>query len=113
MANFRSSGLVEGFLSMKGARISRKIPIPGMVTQATIGWNMVSSSWRPRKYQGALDGFGVLLKLANSSRGALTKIENRVVNRVMARAARNSATSRWGHTWTLSVGTVLTSWMEP
>ncbi len=36
-----------------------------MVTPATMGWNMVSSSWRPRKYQGALDGFGVWLRLAS------------------------------------------------
>ena len=36
--------------------------MPGMVTPATIGWNIVSSSWRPRKYHGALDGFGVWLK---------------------------------------------------
>ena len=49
--------------------------MPGMVTPATIGWNMVSSSCRPRKYHGALDGFGVSLTLASSSSGAFTKIE--------------------------------------
>ena len=61
MANLRSSGLWEGFLSVKGARISPKMPMPGMVTPATMGWNIVSSSCRPRKYQGAFDGFGVKL----------------------------------------------------
>ena len=35
--------------------------MPGMVTPATIGWNMVSSSCRPRKYHGALEGLGVWL----------------------------------------------------
>ena len=35
----------------------------------------MSSSWRPRKYHGAFDGFGVRLMLASSSSGALTKIE--------------------------------------
>ncbi len=46
--------------------------MPGMVTPATIGWNIVSSSWRPRKYHGAFDGFGVWLRLASSSSGAFT-----------------------------------------
>ena len=31
----------------------------------------------------------------------------------MARVAQNSTISRWGHVWTLSVGTAFTSWMEP
>ena len=51
---------------------------------------MVNSSWSPRKYQGALDGFGVLLKSANSRSGAFTTIENRVVKRVIAKADKNS-----------------------
>ena len=54
--------------------------MPGMVTPATIGWNIVSSSWRPRKYHGALEGFGVSLTLASSSSGAFTKIEKISVN---------------------------------
>src|SRR5437899_1356707 len=88
-------------------------PRPGMVTPATMGWNIVSSSWRPRKYQGALDGLGVRLKLAVASNGALTKAENTSRKAVMARLATNSTTSRWGHTCTLSVGVALTSWMDP
>src|SRR3954463_9383904 len=88
-------------------------PMPGMVTPATIGWNMVSSSWRPRKYQGALDGLGVRLKLAVASSGALTNAENTSRNAVIASEATNSITSRWGHTWTLSVGVALTSWIDP
>ena len=35
------------------------------------------------------------------------------VKPVMSRAARNSTTNRWGHTWTLSWGWALTSWMDP
>src|SRR4029453_10232739 len=85
----------------------------GMVTPATIGWNMVSSSWRPRKYHGAFDGLGVLLGLASSSSGAFTKIEKTSRNAVIPRAATNSISSRWGHTWTLSTGVALTSWMDP
>src|SRR5918997_3753761 len=87
--------------------------MPGMVTPATIGWNIVSSSCRPRKYQGALEGFGVRLKLARVSSGALTKAENTSVKAVITRAATNSTTNRWGQVWTLSVGWARTSWMEP
>src|SRR5438105_15636016 len=89
------------------------MPMPGRVTPATMGWNIVSSSWRPRKYHGALDGLGVKLKLADARNGALTTVEKTSRKAVMDRAATNSPTSRWGHVWTLSVGTLLTSWMEP
>src|SRR5207253_8319355 len=74
---------------------------------------MVSSSWRPRKYHGALEGLGVRLGLAMPSRGALTKAEKTRRKAVMASEARNSPTSRCGHTCTLSTGVALTSWMEP
>src|SRR2546430_4926978 len=87
--------------------------MPGMVTPATIGWNIVRSSWRPRKYHGALEGFGVRLKLASASSGALTNAENTSRNAVRTSAATNSASSRCGHVWTLSTGLALTSWMEP
>ena len=113
MANLRSSGLLLGFRSVYGARISPKSPTPGMVTPATIGWNMVSSSCRPRKYHGAFDGFGVRLTLANGCSGAFTNVENTSRNAVMTSAATNSTTSRWGHTCTLSTGSARTSWIEP
>ena len=64
VANLRSSGLLDGFLSMYGAKISTIRPTPGIVTPAIIGWNIVSSSCRPRKYHGAFDGLGVWLMLA-------------------------------------------------
>ena len=87
--------------------------MPGIVTPATIGWNIVRSSCRPRKYHGAFDGFGVWLTLASSWNGALTKIEKNSVKEVHASAAANSTTSRCGHVCTLSCGVALTSWIEP
>ena len=84
-----------------------------MVTPATMGWNMVSSSCRPRKYHGALEGFGVAFVLASVSSGAFTNTEKMNVNAVNSRAHTNSATSRWGHVCTLSCGVALTSWIEP
>src|SRR6187200_1812310 len=93
IANFRVSGLLDGLRSMYGARIRAKSPMPGMVTPATIGWNIVSSSWRPRKYHGAFDGFGVWLMLASACSGAFTQIEKIGTNAVHARAATNSTDS--------------------
>src|SRR5215210_728165 len=113
MANLRSSGLLLGFLSMYGASMRPKMPMPGIVTPATIGWNMVNSSWRPRKYQGAFEGFGVKLKLAPARNGALTTAEKISRKALHARQAMNSPMSRWGQVCTLSVGVALTSWMEP
>src|SRR5210317_2454469 len=85
VANLRSSGLFDGFLSMYGAKINMMMPTPGMVTPATIGWNIVSNSCRPRKYHGAFEGFGVWLLFANWSSGAFTQIEKRNVNTRQAR----------------------------
>src|SRR4029453_11067721 len=97
VANLRSSGLLEGFLSMYGAKISTIRPTPGIVTPAIIGWNIVSSSWRPRKYHGAFDGFGVWLGFECCSSGALTHTENKNVNAVHTSAAANSGAGRGGH----------------
>src|SRR4051812_1681972 len=113
MANLRSSGLLEGFLSRYGAKIRMIRPTPGMVTPATIGWNMVSSSCRPRKYHGAFDGFGVWLVLASCSSGALTNTEKMNVKARHASEATNSAARRCGQVCTLSTGVALTSWIEP
>src|SRR5919206_2676026 len=93
--------------------ISPKIPMPGMVTPATIGWNIVRSSCSPRKYQGAFDGFGVKLKLAPARNGALTTAENTSRKALQAKQAMNSPMSRCGQVWTLSVGVALTSWIDP
>ena len=44
VANLRSSGLLDGFLSMNGAKIKANNATPGIVTPATIGWNIVNNS---------------------------------------------------------------------
>src|SRR3954447_11849918 len=113
IANLRSSGLLLGLRSVYGARMSPNRPTPGIVTPATIGWNIVRSSCRPRKYHGAFDGFGVRLTLASVCNGALTNVENTSRNAVITSDATNSTTSRCGHTCTLSIGAALTSWIEP
>ena len=113
VANLRSSGLFDGFLSMYGARIKANKAIPGTVTPATMGWNMVSNSCKPRKYQGAFEGFGVRLGLANCNSGAFTKIEKKNKKAVQANAATNSAANKCGHVCTLSTGVALTSWIDP
>ena len=92
--HLRSSGLFDGFLSTKGAKISTRSPIPGRVTPAIIGWNMVRSSCRPRKYHGAFDGFGVLLKSAACISGAFTTHEKTNKNAVHARPATNSTANK-------------------
>src|SRR5438552_11628711 len=89
------------------------MPIPGIITPATIGWNIVSSSCRPRKYQGALDGLGVRLTLASGCNGALTNVEKTSRNAVITNDATNSTTRRCGHMCTLSTGSARTSWIEP
>src|ERR1700741_1508723 len=86
IANLRASGLLDGFLSMNGANIKTIRPTPGIVTPAIIGWNIVSSSCRPRKYHGAFDGFGVRFGLACCSSGALTQTEKKKGNVVHASA---------------------------
>ncbi len=92
--HLRSSGLFEAFLSINGAKISTISPIPGRVTPAIIGWNMVRSSCKPRKYHGAFDGFGVLLKSAALSNGALTTHEKMNKTAVHARPATNSTANK-------------------
>ena len=88
--------------------------MPGIVTPATIGWNIVSSSCRPRKYHGAFDGFGVLLKSARPSSGAFTSAEKIVRNAVTAsdrgELDRRAGAARCGP---CPAASALTSWIEP
>jgi hypothetical protein len=113
IANFRSVGACDGFLSTNGATARRNRPMPGIVTPATMGWNMVSSSWRPRKYHGAFDGFGVLLKSARPRSGARTSAEKTSIAAVTTSTAANSMTSRCGHTCTLSCASARVCWIDP
>src|SRR5690349_11852828 len=72
MANLRSSGLCDGFLSMYGVIAITPSAMPGINTPATDGLNIFRSSCRPRKYHGAFDGFGVAFTSAKPSSGAFT-----------------------------------------
>lgn len=107
--NLRSSGRFDSLRSKNGANIIAIIPMPGIVTPAIIGWNIVKSSCNPRKYQGALEGLGVRLKFAACNNGALTNHENINTNAVQANDATNSTPNKCGQVCTLSTGTALTS----
>src|SRR3990172_6931726 len=61
-----------------------------------------SSSWRLRKYQGALDGLGVTLRFARFKRGALMKTERIRKVTVNSTAETNSMKTRSGQTRTSS-----------
>ena len=113
IANLRSVGLCDGFLSMYGVIASRPSATPGMVTPATTGLNIFSSSCRPRKYHGAFDGFGVALTSARPSSGAFTSAEKIVMNAMSDRIEANSITSRCGQTCTLSWASARVCWIEP
>src|SRR4051794_10877761 len=113
IAYLRSDGLFDGFLSMNGAIAMRPSATPGIVTPATIGWNIVRSSWRPRKYQGAFDGFGVWLMSARPSNGAFTSAEKIVTIAVSDSSDANSMDNRCGQVWTLSWASPLVCWIEP
>src|SRR5438094_8561087 len=72
----------------------------GNTTPASQGSKYTSISCRPRKYQGALAGFMVRVGLDNSSRGALSVIDQTVRMTVTINAARNSMRMRYGQVWT-------------
>ena len=113
IANLRSAGLFDGFLSTNGASMSSTSAMPGMSTPAICGLNIVSSSCSPRKYHGAFDGFGVLLKSASPSNGARTSAEKMVTPASTIRIDANSITSRCGQVWTLSCASARVCWIDP
>ena len=80
----------------------------GTVTPAICGSKYDNSSWSPRKYQGALDGFGVELKFAGSNNGEWMITARMTRKPVMASKAPNSISIRCGQVFTLSVGSALT-----
>src|SRR3989442_309580 len=82
-----------------------------MITPAIIGWKYRSSSCRPRKYHGALEGFGVRLGLASSRSGAWTKVEKMITAALTMRRLMNSSISRCGKTLTRSPCSRSTRWM--
>ena len=102
MASLRSPGRLLGLRSTYGTTASPTRISVGKITPAIMGWKYRSSSCRPRKYHGALEGFGVRLGLASSRSGASTNVENAVSSTRTTIIATNSSTSRWGKTFTRS-----------
>ena len=62
----------------------------GKTTPANQGSKYTSISCKPRKYQGALDGFGVAAAFAGSSNGACKAIPHNTRNAVKATMQINS-----------------------
>ena len=85
---------------MYGITISPTMMSDGITTPAIHGSKYTSISCRPRKYQGALDGFMVRVGFAGSSSGAFSVMDQTIRMTVTMMAARNSMRSRYGQTWT-------------
>src|SRR3984893_7705215 len=102
IASFRSEGRRLGLRSRNGTRIISTITKVGKATPAISGGKRESSSCRPRKYQGAFDGFGVIPGLAWPRRGACNQIETMIRKTVIATAAMNSLKTNSGKETTIS-----------
>src|SRR3954469_21035482 len=74
----------------------------GKTTPAIQGSKETSISWRPRKYQGALEGLGVLVGLAGSSIGASTVMLHTIKTSSRMQPEMNLARPRYGQVCTLS-----------
>src|ERR1022692_1723963 len=83
----------------------------GITTPAIHGAKYTSISCKPRKYQGALEGFMVRVGLAGSSSGAFRVMDHTIRMMVRMIAARNSMRSRKGHTWTSRVHSGRHGWV--
>src|SRR2546430_9437851 len=89
IATFRSDGRRLGLRSRKGTRIMSTMTKVGKATPAISGGNRDSSSCKPRKYQGAFDGVGVMARVAWPRRGACNQMETKIKKTVIATAAMN------------------------
>src|SRR5215470_17694987 len=89
-------------MSMYGITMSPRMMKVGSTTPACHGSKKTSISCRPRKYHGALDGFGVRVGLAGSSSGASTRSDHTSRSRMMPIEIRNSLRTRCGQVCTLS-----------
>src|SRR2546427_13248652 len=87
---------------MYGMAINPTMMSPGKTTPANQGSKYTSISCNPRKYQGALDGFGELDGFAGSSRGACSAIDQPIKTTVRTTMQINSVYTRSGHVSTLS-----------
>src|ERR1700681_2660571 len=74
----------------------------GRTTPASQGSKYTSISWRPRKYHGAFDGFGVLAGFAGCSSGAFRKIDHTIRMTEQTMSEMSSVYTRSGHTQTRS-----------
>src|SRR5574341_452794 len=74
----------------------------GRTTPAIQGSKYTNISCSPRKYQGALEGLGVLAGFAGSSRGALITMDHTVTSTMTMRVQIHSFRTRKGQTWTRS-----------
>src|SRR2546425_4832064 len=102
MATLRSDGRRLGLRSRNGTRIMSTITKVGKATPAIRGGKRESSSCRPRKYQGALEGVGVMPGLDWASKGACNQTETRIKKAVMAAAAMNSLKANSGEETNIS-----------
>src|SRR3984893_4731612 len=102
IATLRSDGRRLGLRSRNGTRIMSTITKVGKATPAISGGNRESSSCRPRKYQGAFEGLGVIPGLAWPRRGACSQIETMIRKTVIATAAMNSLKTNSGKETTIS-----------
>src|SRR3954453_4736389 len=74
----------------------------GRMTPANQASKETSTSWRPRKYHGAFDGFAVFVGFAGSSSGASTTIDQMVMKAITNVPTSISSRTRYGQVWTLS-----------
>src|SRR5581483_671449 len=89
-------------MSMYGITMSPRMMNDGSTTPACHGSKKTSISWRPRKYHGAFDGFGVRVGFAGSSSGASESSDHTSRTRIVRIEIRNSFRTRCGQVWTLS-----------
>src|SRR5262245_11282489 len=74
----------------------------GRTTPAIHGSKYTRSSWRPRKYHGAFDGFGVTFAFAGASSGAFVAIDHIISGMKQIVADKSAARNRYGQTCSFS-----------
>src|ERR1022692_2575983 len=99
--NLRSAGRRLGFLSRYGIAISASTIKAGATTPPRRA-EWLTSSCRPRKYHGALAGFGVFAGLASSSRGAFRNSDMVMMVVTVAISTTASRTKAYGYEKTVS-----------
>src|SRR5258708_39735329 len=90
--------------SIYGIAIRPTMMSVGRTTPAIQGSKYTRNSCKPVKYQGALEGLGVTVGLAISSRGAFCSKDQSEIKIMQPKAAMYSRTIRCGQVSTLSCG---------